>query len=52
MPTLADVYFSRIRDIIESLRTLLAEIPPEHSAPIQARLEQMEAILSDQKPQD
>lgn len=50
MPSLPETYFSRIRDIIESLRPLAADLPPEHAAPILAYLERMEAILASQKP--
>ena len=49
MPDLSETYFSRIRDIIQSLRPLIADLPPEHAAPILAYLEQMEAILANQK---
>ena len=50
MSALSDIYFGRIQTIITELRTLLSELPPESSAPILARLAEMERILNDQKP--
>lgn len=50
MPTLSDIYISKLRTAISDLRTLLAQIPPDRSSPILARLAEMERILNDQKP--
>ena len=50
MPTLSDIYLSKLRTAISELRTLLAQIPPDQSAPILARLAELEHILDEQKP--
>ena len=50
MPTLPDIYFTKLRTAISDLRTILSQIPPEQSAPILARLAEMERLLEDQKP--
>lgn len=50
MSTLSETYLSKLRTTLSYLRALLAHLPPDQSAPILARLAEMERILDDQKP--
>ena len=50
MPTLSDIYIAKLRTTLSDLRATLTHLPPDQSAPILARLAEMERILDDQKP--
>ncbi len=50
MPTLSDIYISKLRTTLSDLRTLLTQLPPDQAAPILARLAEMERILDEQEP--
>ena len=50
MPTLSDIYISKLRATLSDLCALLTHLPPDQAAPILARLAEMERILDDQKP--